>query len=131
LVDDSIVRGNTARRIVRMAREAGAKKVYLAVTSAPLVSPCPYGIDMATKTEFIAAGHEPDEVASLLEADYVLYLDRDAMNAAARAGNPEVESFCNACFTGDYPTGDITPEVLERIGHERDRSRQKVFSFSG
>jgi amidophosphoribosyltransferase len=130
LVDDSIVRGNTARRIVRMAREAGAKRVYLAVTSPPLVSPCPYGIDMATKTEFIASGHEPEEVASLLEADYLLYLDREAMNAAARAGNPEVERFCNACFTGEYPTGDVTPEILDRIGSERDSSRQKVFSFS-
>ena len=130
LVDDSIVRGNTARRIVRMAREAGATRVYLAVTSPPLVSPCPYGIDMATKTEFIAAGHDVRDVANLLEADYLLYLDREAMNAAARAGNPEVQRFCNACFTGEYPTGDITTEVLDRIGQERDKSRQKVFSFS-
>ncbi len=131
LVDDSIVRGNTARRIVRMAREAGARKVYLAVTSPPLVSPCPYGIDMATKTEFIAAGFTTAEVATRLEADYLLYLERDAMNEAARAGNPEVESFCNACFTGEYPTGDITPEVLETIGSERDTNRQKIFSFNG
>jgi amidophosphoribosyltransferase len=131
LVDDSIVRGNTAKRIVRMAREAGARKVYMAVTSPPLVSPCPYGIDMATKTEFIAAGHTPQEVAGLLDADYVLYLDREAMNEAARAGNPRVEHFCNACFSGEYPTGDITAEVLDRIGNERTDSRQKVFSFSG
>ena len=130
LVDDSIVRGNTARRIVRMAREAGASKVYLAITSPPLTSPCPYGIDMATKTEFIAAGRTPDEVASSLEADYLLYLDREAMNAAARRGNPEIEDFCNACFTGEYPTGDITAEVLETIGAERDHSRQKVFHFN-
>jgi amidophosphoribosyltransferase len=131
LVDDSIVRGNTARRIVRMAREAGARRVYLAVTSPPLVSPCPYGIDMATKTEFVASGRDRGEVATALDADYVLYLDREAMNEAARVGNPEVRQFCNACFTGEYPTGDITPEVLERIGNERDDSRQKLFSFSG
>jgi amidophosphoribosyltransferase len=86
---------------------------------------------MATKTEFVAAGRDPEEVAGLLDADYVLYLDRDAMNEAARAGNPEIEQFCNACFTGDYPTGDITAQVLERIGCERDSSRQKLFSFSG
>ena len=85
---------------------------------------------MATKTEFIADGQEPHEVAGLLEADYLLYLDRDAMNDAARAGNPEIEHFCNACFTGDYPTGDITAEVLETIGAERDSSRQKLFRFS-
>ena len=129
LVDDSIVRGNTAKRIVRMAREAGARRVYLAVSSPPLVSPCPYGIDMATKTEFIAAGKTPAEVAAELEADYLMYLDREAMNAAARAGNPRVEHFCNACFTGEYPTGDITPEVLEKIEGERNSSRQKVFTF--
>jgi amidophosphoribosyltransferase len=131
LVDDSIVRGNTARRIVRMAREAGARRVYMAITSPPLVSPCPYGIDMATKTEFVASGRTPAEVATALEADYVLYLDRAAMNEAARAGNPKIERFCNACFTGEYPTGDITSEVLDRIGNERTDSRQKLFSFSG
>lgn len=131
LVDDSIVRGNTARRIVGMAREAGARKVYLAISSPPLIAPCPYGIDMATKTEFVAAGRTVEEVAAVLEADYVLYLDREAMNQAARAGNPEVEHFCNACFTGDYPTGDITSEVLEQIECERNQSRQRTFTFSG
>ncbi len=129
LVDDSIVRGNTARLIVQMAREAGAKEVYLGVTSPPLVSPCPYGIDMATKTEFVATGRTASEVADVLEADYLLYLDRDAMNAAARAGNPCVEEFCNACFTGDYPTGDITPEVLAKIEGER-KTAQRVFTFA-
>jgi amidophosphoribosyltransferase len=130
LVDDSIVRGNTARRIVRMAREAGATKVYMAVTSPPLVSPCPYGIDMATKTEFIASDCTTQDVANQLEADYLVYLDRDAMNESARTGNPEIEHFCNACFTGEYPTGDITAEVLETIGGERDVSRQKALPFS-
>jgi amidophosphoribosyltransferase len=130
LVDDSIVRGNTARRIVKMAREAGARKVYLAITSPPLISPCPYGIDMATKTEFIAGGRSVDEVAATLGADHVLYLERDAMNNAARFGNGSVEQFCNACFTGDYPTGDITREVLDAIEGERNESHQKVFTFS-
>jgi amidophosphoribosyltransferase len=129
LVDDSIVRGNTARRIVRMAREAGANRVFLAITSPPLVSPCPYGIDMATKTEFIAQNGDTQEVANQLEADYLLYLAKDEMNEAGRTGNPEIEEFCNACFTGEYPTGDITPEVLEAIGSERDNSRQKTFPF--
>jgi amidophosphoribosyltransferase len=130
LVDDSIVRGNTARRIVKMAREAGARKVYLAVTSPPLVSPCPYGIDMATKTEFIAGGRTVDEVAAALGVDHLMYLERDRMNAAARAGNGAVEQFCNACFTGEYPTGDITREVLEAIEGERNESHQKVFTFT-
>jgi amidophosphoribosyltransferase len=130
LVDDSIVRGNTARRIVKMAREAGAKRVYMALTSPPLISPCPYGIDMATKTEFVAGGRSIAEVAALLGADHIVYLDRARMNAAARAGNPGVDQFCNACFTGEYPTGDITREVLDAIEGERRESHQKVFTFT-
>ena len=130
LVDDSIVRGNTARRIVRMAREAGARRVYMGVSSPPVVSPCPYGIDMATKTEFIAGGRSTDEVAALLEVDYLAYLDRDAMNDAARAGNTKVDEFCNACFGGEYPTGDISADVLAKIEGERNSSRQKVFTFN-
>ncbi len=129
LVDDSIVRGNTARRIVRMVREAGARKVYFASCSPPLISPCPYGIDMATKTEFLASGRTVAEVAEALEVDHLLYLDREAMNQAARSDNPAVEGFCNACFTGDYPTGDITMEVLSAIEGERLDS-QRVLPFS-
>jgi amidophosphoribosyltransferase len=130
LVDDSIVRGNTSKRIVQMARDAGARRVFLAITSAPLISPCPYGIDMATKTEFIAAGRTPPEVARAVGADYVLYLDRDAMNEAARAGNPKIEKFCNACFTGDYPTGDVTREMLAAIEGERCDAQQQITMWS-
>ncbi|MCC6408916.1 MAG: amidophosphoribosyltransferase, partial [Planctomycetes bacterium] len=130
LVDDSIVRGNTSKRIVQMARDAGAKKVYLAVTSPPLVSPCPYGIDMATKTEFIATGKTPAEIADFIGADYLMYLDRDAMNAAARVGNPKIEKFCNACFTGDYPTGDVTREMLTAIECERNESHAQLTIWS-
>ncbi len=130
LVDDSIVRGNTAQRIVRMARDAGARKVYFASCSPPLVSPCPYGIDMATKTEFIASKRTRDEIATEIGADYLMYLDREAMNECARAGNPAVEQFCNACFTGEYPTGDITREVLDAIEGERNES-QRRFTFTG
>ena len=129
LVDDSIVRGNTAQRIVRMVRDAGARRVYFASCSPPLTSPCPYGIDMATKTEFIADDRTREEIGELLGADYLMYLDREAMNEAARAGNPAIQEFCNACFTGEYPTGDITREVLDAIEGERKDS-QKVFSFS-
>jgi len=119
LVDDSIVRGNTSRRIVRMARDAGARKVYFAVTSPPLVAPCPYGIDMASKREFIAAGLSVEEVARSIDVDHLMYLEREAMNAAARKGNERIEQFCNACFTGEYPTGDITLERLQAIESER------------
>ncbi len=130
LVDDSIVRGNTSKRIVQMARDAGARKVYMAVTSPPLISPCPYGIDMATKTEFIATGRTPAQVAESIGADFVLYLEREAMNDAARAGNPKLEKFCNACFTGDYPTGDVTREMLAAIEGERCNSQQQITLWS-
>jgi len=123
LVDDSIVRGNTSRRIVQMVRDAGARRVYMASTSPPLVAPCPYGIDMATKTEFIATDRTNEEIASELGVDHLMYLDRDAMNAAAREGNRRIEDFCNACFTGDYPTGDITRERLLAIAGDRCANR--------
>jgi amidophosphoribosyltransferase len=126
LVDDSIVRGNTAARIVQMARDAGAKKVYLASTSPPLVAPCPYGIDMATKREFVASGRTNDEITRLLGVDHLIYLDRAAMNEAARAGNPKIEQFCNACFTGEYPTGDITVDRLTAIEGERLTQQERV-----
>jgi amidophosphoribosyltransferase len=119
LVDDSIVRGNTAQRIVQMVRQAGADEVYLAITSPPLVSPCPYGVDMATKTEFVATDRDNASIASELGVDHLVYLDREAMNDGARAGNPDLDHFCNACFTGEYPTGDITREVLAAIEGER------------
>ncbi|MHC4262959.1 MAG: amidophosphoribosyltransferase [Planctomycetota bacterium] len=128
LVDDSIVRGTTSRRIVRMAREAGARNVYFASCSPPLVSPCPYGIDMATKTEFIASDRDDAQIAAALEVDQLMYLDREAMNEAARAGNRCVEKFCNACFNGEYPTGDITRDTLSAIEGERKDS-QHLFAF--
>lgn len=126
LVDDSIVRGNTSRRIVQMARDAGARKVYFAVTSPPLVAPCPYGIDMASKREFIADDLTVPEIARSLGVDHLVYLDRDAMNDAARAGNPKLENFCNACFTGHYPTGDITVERLQAIEQERTSHGDRI-----
>jgi amidophosphoribosyltransferase len=130
LVDDSIVRGNTSRRIVEMARGAGARKVYFAVTSPPLVAPCPYGIDMASKTEFVAEGLSVQEVAKSLGVDHLVYLDRDAMNAAARAGNKKLKKFCNACFNGEYPTGDITVERLRSIEEERHSHGDKAPSHT-
>jgi amidophosphoribosyltransferase len=126
LVDDSIVRGNTMRRIVRMARDAGARKAYVAACSPPLVAPCPYGIDMATKKEFVATGRSVEDVRVQIDADYLMYLERDAMNAAARAGNAKIEQFCNACFTGEYPTGDVTVEQLLAIENDRQTNRDEV-----
>ena len=126
LVDDSIVRGTTSRKIVEMARASGARKVYLASTSPPLVAPCPYGIDMASKTEFIADDRKDiAAIAREIGVDHLVYLDRERMNEAARAGNPRIEQFCNACFTGDYPTGDVTRELLQAIADDKARNRDR------
>lgn len=126
LIDDSIVRGNTSRRIVQMARDAGAQNVYFGVTSPPLVAPCPYGIDMASKREFIANSRNTEEIADSLSVDYLMYLDRDAMNACGKEGNPELGDFCNACFTGKYPTEDVTLERLKEIEDERACRRDNL-----
>ena len=131
LVDDSIVRGNTSRRIVEMARERGrARRSTSRSRSPPLVSPCPYGIDMATKTEFVAADRTRAEIADQLGADDLIYLDLERMNAAARVGNAKIEHFCNACFTGDYPTGDVTREMLMAIETERSSSQAQLSAWS-
>ena len=122
LVDDSIVRGNTSRRIIEVARSAGAKNVYFATTSPPLVAPCPYGIDMATKNDFIARERTIDEVRQEIGADYLMYLERDRMIACAQVGNSKIEGFCTGCFTGDYPTADAA-EHLEALSAERAAAR--------
>lgn len=119
LVDDSIVRGNTSRQIVRMARAAGARKVFLASCSPPLRYPCPYGIDMSTKREFIARGRTPGEVGAEIGCDGLVYQRLDDLERAGLRGNPRLERFCKACFDGDYPTEDLTPEHLAAIEAER------------
>ncbi|MBK9386648.1 MAG: amidophosphoribosyltransferase [Planctomycetes bacterium] len=123
LVDDSLVRGNTSRKIVEMARAAGARKVYLALTSSPLIYPCPYGIDMSTKKDFIAKNRTIDEVAQEIGVDYLYYLKQESMESCAKRGNEKVEKFCTACFDGKYPTGDITEEMLGAIEDERMASQ--------
>jgi amidophosphoribosyltransferase len=119
LVDDSIVRGNTSRSIVALVRECGARKVYFASYSPPLRYPCVYGIDMQTKTEFVARRRTEKQIAQHIGADKVIYQTLDALKKAVSLGNPKLKSFCAACFDGVYPTGDVTSEVLDAI--EKDR----------
>jgi amidophosphoribosyltransferase len=115
LVDDSIVRGNTSRAIIDLVRECGAKKVYFAAYSPPLRYPCVYGIDMQTKTEFIARNADLDLIAKRIGADHVIYQTLDSLKKAVHLGNKKIKNFCAACFDGIYPTGDITPEILKAI----------------
>ncbi len=118
LVDDSIVRGNTSRNIVQMARRSGAAQVFLASTAPPLRHPCVYGIDMATRREFIAGNRSEAEIAELLDVDALIYQDLGDLERAVAPGG-EVEQFCNACFSGNYPTGDVSSETLLAIERER------------
>ncbi len=119
LVDDSIVRGNTSKAIIEMIRECGAKKVYFASYSPPLRYPCVYGIDMQTKTEFVAQDADEAAVARKIGADKVIYQSLADLKKAVRTENPKITNFCAACFDGIYPTGDITPDLLEDIEADR------------
>lgn len=119
LVDDSVVRGNTSKQIVDLARQAGARKVYFASCAPPIRYPCVYGIDMATRQELVARDREVEAVCAKIGADFMIYQDLDDLVEAARAGNPRVQHFCTACFSGDYPTRDITPEMFTAIERER------------
>jgi amidophosphoribosyltransferase len=119
LVDDSIVRGNTSKAIIELARECGAKKVYFASYSPPLRYPCVYGIDMQTKTEFVAQNANLNQIAKKIGADKVIYQSLDSLKKAVKLGNRNLKNFCAACFEGIYPTGDVTPEILKKIEKER------------
>jgi amidophosphoribosyltransferase len=119
ILDDSIVRGNTSRQIVRIARQMGAEKVYLASYSPMLLYPCPYGIDMSTKREFIARGRSIEELCVEIGCDHLIYQDVDDMVRGVNAVAGESREFCKACFTGCYPTGDVTEDMLTAIENER------------
>ena len=120
LVDDSIVRGNTSRKIVEMARAAGAEKVYFASSSPPLIHPNVYGIDMPARSEYIAHEKTPDEICQAIGADFLLYQDLDDLIAACSEGSIDIESFDTSCFSGEYVTGDVTEEYLALLEARRN-----------
>ena len=130
LVDDSIVRGNTSRAIIEMVRECGATKVYLASYSPPLRYPCVYGIDMQTKTEFVARGADEATVAKRIGADKVIYQSLESLKKAVKLENPKLSEFCAACFDGVYPTGDVSPELLKEIEDERNLAHENQLELN-
>jgi amidophosphoribosyltransferase len=108
LVDDSIVRGTTSKEIVQMAREAGARKVYMASAAPPVRFPNVYGIDMPTKDELIAHNRSIEDIRLYIGADALIYQDVDAMKRVVRALNPKLDGFEASCFDGSYITGDVS-----------------------
>jgi amidophosphoribosyltransferase len=108
LVDDSIVRGTTSKEIVQMAREAGARKVYMASAAPPVRYPNVYGIDMPTKEELIAHDRSVEEIRRFIGADALIYQDVDAMKRVVKALNPRLDGFEASCFDGVYITGDVS-----------------------
>ena len=115
LVDDSIVRGTTSREIIKMARRAGAKKVYFASAAPPVRYPNVYGINMPTASELIASDCTEQEVESLIGADWLVYQDLDALVESVKYETSDINTFETSCFSGDYITGDVTDDYLTRL----------------
>jgi amidophosphoribosyltransferase len=125
LVDDSIVRGTTSQQIVQMARDAGAKKVYLASAAPPVRYPNVYGIDMPSAHEFVAHDRNVEQIAEELGVDWLLYQELDDLVAAINKKS-DVEQFDTSCFDGQYVTGDVDENYLYYIDALRnDNSKQE------
>ncbi len=118
LIDDSIVRGTTSRKIVTMVREAGAKEVHLRISCAPTISPCYYGIDTPLKSELIANSHTVKEICKYVRADSLVYLSLEGMYRAVGNGHDE---FCTACYTGKYPVGFPQEDISQFLLFEKPR----------
>jgi amidophosphoribosyltransferase len=110
VVDDSIVRGTTSRKIVKMLRHAGAREVHMRISSPPVLSPCFYGIDTPTKKELIGATHTIEEIRKYITADSLAYLSLEGLLGAAPGDG---ERYCNACFTENYPIPFTKAEEMQ------------------
>ncbi len=119
LVDDSIVRGNTSSQILQLAREAGARRVYLASAAPPVRYPNVYGIDMPAADELIANGRDEAAIQDAIGADGLIYQAVDDLVAAVRQGNPALERFDCSCFTGEYVTENVTTDYLDWLAQSR------------
>ncbi len=126
LVDDSIVRGTTSKQIVQMAREAGAKKVYMASAAPPVRYPNVYGIDMASHDEFVAHNRTVEEITKIIGADWLVYQDLDDLIAAVQKGNKDIKTFDCSCFDGVYVTQDVDDAYFERLSDQRNDAAKKV-----
>src|SRR5437868_5502382 len=114
LIDDSIVRGTTSRKIVRMIRSAGAKEVHMRISCPPTISPCFYGVDTPSKKQLIAANKSVEEIREYIGADSLAYLSLEGMKKAC--GDGEKTTYCTACYTGKYPTDIVDVEDIQPAG---------------
>lgn len=111
LIDDSIVRGTTSRKIVRMVRNAGAREVHMRISCPPTISPCFYGVDTPSKRELIAANNSIDQIRGFIGADSLSYLSIDGLKKAC--GDGQKTTYCSACYTGSYPTNWVDVEEIQ------------------
>lgn len=130
LVDDSIVRGTTSKQIIQMARDAGARKVYLASASPPVRHPNVYGIDMPAASELVAAGRSVEQVRDIIGADRLIYQDLEDLEQAVRGKNHKLDGFDASCFNGEYVTGldEGYLERLEQLRSDAMRDRRRAGS---
>ncbi|MEM9335245.1 MAG: amidophosphoribosyltransferase [Pseudomonadota bacterium] len=127
LVDDSIVRGTTSRQIIKLAREAGAQRVYFASAAPPVRYPNVYGIDMPAASELIANGRTIEEIQELIGADKLIYQDLHGLIRSVRHGNSAITDFDTSCFSGEYVTGDVTDDYLDALEAKRnDAAKQQL-----
>ena len=124
LVDDSIVRGTTCRQIIEMARDAGARKVYFASAAPPVRFPNVYGIDMPAASELIAHGRTEEEVCEQIGADWLVYQDLEDLIQCSMEGNPDADGFDCSVFNGEYITGDVDQNYLDRLESLRNDEAQ-------
>jgi len=119
LVDDSIVRGTTSTQIIQLAREAGARKVYLASAAPPVRYPNVYGIDMPSSRELVAFNRTNEEIAAFIGADWLLYQELEDLERAVSGESALIDQFDSSCFNGRYVTGDVSANYLQQVNLER------------
>jgi amidophosphoribosyltransferase len=121
-----VVRGTTSRQIIEMAREAGARRVYFASASPPVRFPNVYGIDMPAASELVASGRTEEQVQEFIGADWLVYQDLEDLIKAVHHDDAQVTEFDTSCFSGEYITGDISPDYLCRLEQQRnDRAKSQ------
>jgi amidophosphoribosyltransferase len=126
LIDDSIVRGTTSKQIIKLAREAGARKVYFASAAPPVRYPNVYGIDMPAASELIANGRDIEEIEKMIGADKLIYQDLHGLIRSVRHDNSGIKEFDTSCFSGEYVTGDVTEDYLAQLEQQRNDAAKQA-----